>query len=593
MPTWRNIINLKSGVIIFAAITICYCNYPAFAKDYYVAKQGNDANPGTVSSPWQTITKANTTLIAGDTIFIREGVYDEKISPVNSGKPDAYITYKAFPGESAVINRGRLLSNWQKLRPNIYWTDIPIVAAGIWEDTYEESGYYWSYWPQTKLSEVDGPGKYYIDRQTSRVYIRTKDGDSPNNHIIRTATDGGVEFALKEYIHIDGIKINYVHRGFKLRKCNYCILTNLTVQYAAYGIFLSEESNHNKVSKNNISFIGAWYWDEGDGIFIAGHHNIVEENDISFIGHNPIGIRGDHYSSYKNIVQNNRVHDSGSSGLAADLDANNNVWQNNISYRNTGAGIQIASSNNIIRNNSFYENGLGIAMYSTKGRAVQGNRIYTNTLYNNSYTNEAESEIWITEYSNGVCKNNVFKNNTVYNVSKKYLLSIEGRILRDNIFCRNTFYSSTKAEINVTGIGQKPLSYWEQKHPSLFQNNSKMIPGSLKFDVSNFQFSSGDSETSVNSYLTTTVESGTGKVIKVLDSGYFFDGFGIVDGDFIQVDGVEGDVKVLKVDYKNQHIEVDTNISWQKGSSLSLYHHAVAPAEPLPGSGLSSFPTKN
>src|SRR5512139_2607009 len=50
---------------------------PAYAADYYVSgSSGNDDNPGTLESPWQTIQKANATLQAGDTVYIRGGTYD-------------------------------------------------------------------------------------------------------------------------------------------------------------------------------------------------------------------------------------------------------------------------------------------------------------------------------------------------------------------------------------------------------------------------------------------------------------------------------------------------------------------------------------
>lgn len=42
---------------------------------YYVSPSGNDKNPGTETQPWQTIQKAADTLVAGDTVYIKEGFY--------------------------------------------------------------------------------------------------------------------------------------------------------------------------------------------------------------------------------------------------------------------------------------------------------------------------------------------------------------------------------------------------------------------------------------------------------------------------------------------------------------------------------------
>jgi hypothetical protein len=71
---------------------------------YYVAPTGSDSYPGTESQPWQTIQKAADTLIAGNTVYIRAGTYEEQVIPVNSGIADNYITYASYPGETVTID---------------------------------------------------------------------------------------------------------------------------------------------------------------------------------------------------------------------------------------------------------------------------------------------------------------------------------------------------------------------------------------------------------------------------------------------------------------------------------------------------------
>jgi hypothetical protein len=56
-----------------AAATITPTSIPTLQDAaYYVAPSGNDSNPGTMDRPWQTIQKAADTLIAGDTVYIRD-----------------------------------------------------------------------------------------------------------------------------------------------------------------------------------------------------------------------------------------------------------------------------------------------------------------------------------------------------------------------------------------------------------------------------------------------------------------------------------------------------------------------------------------
>ena len=71
---------------------------------YYVAPTGDDDNPGTITHPWRTIQKAADTLTAGDTVYIRAGVYAEQVVPQNSGSAGQPIIYAAYPGETAIID---------------------------------------------------------------------------------------------------------------------------------------------------------------------------------------------------------------------------------------------------------------------------------------------------------------------------------------------------------------------------------------------------------------------------------------------------------------------------------------------------------
>ena len=49
---------------------------------YYVDQnnpQTSDSNPGTEDLPWKTIQKAAETIMAGDTVYVKEGTYNEQI----------------------------------------------------------------------------------------------------------------------------------------------------------------------------------------------------------------------------------------------------------------------------------------------------------------------------------------------------------------------------------------------------------------------------------------------------------------------------------------------------------------------------------
>lgn len=70
----------------------------------YVAPDGDDGNPGTELLPWKTINHAAQTLVAGDTVLIKAGTYEEQVVPLNSGSPGHAITYAAYSGDEVVID---------------------------------------------------------------------------------------------------------------------------------------------------------------------------------------------------------------------------------------------------------------------------------------------------------------------------------------------------------------------------------------------------------------------------------------------------------------------------------------------------------
>jgi hypothetical protein len=70
---------------------------------FYVAKTGSDSNDGSLSTPWLTISKANSTLTAGQSVEIKVGKYNQGINPVNPGSANSPISYRAFGTDQVTI----------------------------------------------------------------------------------------------------------------------------------------------------------------------------------------------------------------------------------------------------------------------------------------------------------------------------------------------------------------------------------------------------------------------------------------------------------------------------------------------------------
>lgn len=90
----------------------------------YVSKEGDDTNDGSLEMPFLSLSKAASVAGAGDTVFIREGTYEETLKPANSGLPGFPIVFQAYNNEKVIITAMQSLSNWQVDEGNIYKTTV-------------------------------------------------------------------------------------------------------------------------------------------------------------------------------------------------------------------------------------------------------------------------------------------------------------------------------------------------------------------------------------------------------------------------------------------------------------------------------------
>ncbi|WP_175498042.1 choice-of-anchor Q domain-containing protein [Dokdonella immobilis] len=71
----------------------------------YVATNGTDANTGSAQSPWRHLQYAADHVGAGDTVCVRGGIYNERLS-ITSGGSDAAgeIVFEAYPDEQPILD---------------------------------------------------------------------------------------------------------------------------------------------------------------------------------------------------------------------------------------------------------------------------------------------------------------------------------------------------------------------------------------------------------------------------------------------------------------------------------------------------------
>ena len=107
-----------------------------FAKpnggSFYVATDGDDSGSGSQGQPWRTIQHAAETMEAGDTVYIRGGVYNEHVSTVRDGSANSYIVFSAYEDETPVIDGSGV--GWSN---GFIVSNYPLSLSCDWFEKYQ------------------------------------------------------------------------------------------------------------------------------------------------------------------------------------------------------------------------------------------------------------------------------------------------------------------------------------------------------------------------------------------------------------------------------------------------------------------------
>jgi parallel beta-helix repeat protein len=292
------------------------------AKTYYVAKNGDNSNPGTEAQPWLTISRAASMAIAGDTIFIKRGTYNEKVRFSNNGTEDAYITYKVYNNHTVTIDYSGTDDHV------ILFTKAYIIFDGFKIISHK-------YQP-IRLN----PGAHHV---TIRNCELTPSVTGATSHGLLIESDA-VHHCIFERNLIHGHGMGKLHHGMYIKGDYHIIDGNIVYDNAEYGIHLYNKkgSVRHNIVRNNICYgNGVKSKKSGSGIIVTQGDNLI----------------------YNNICYKNRGMDSNSNSFGVFVykvpvgSGPNNIY-NNVLYDNGLAGIGIQGSDNtIVKNNICMKNG--------------------------------------------------------------------------------------------------------------------------------------------------------------------------------------------------------------------------------------------
>jgi hypothetical protein len=381
MNSWpRPCLWFLAGVIA----VLCAGDEEAGAKnaptrtEFYVAADGSDDAPGTKDRPWATINHAAEVAEADARVIIRGGRYAlrSQVRFRNSGRPEAWIEFVGYPGESAVLDASAL----KRPSPTAL-SDGAVQIEGV--------------------SFIRVANLTVINSHDAGFTIR----DSSNVDLINNTTRGTFSSGIAVW--------DTEHRRTTTK--NIRILANTITRANIWGLSPSDELNRREPPHEAISVGGAVDFEVAYNLVCDGDKEGIDVKETSAHGkvhHNLIynlrrqGIYVDAWFGKIDDVEivSNVVHHCRGSGIA--LSAENGisidsiVIRGNLVFHNDGSGLYFsrwgannARRNIAIANNVFHHNGYGKpAAGQDYYWQVGGIYLYSNNVYDVTITDNILSD---------------------------------------------------------------------------------------------------------------------------------------------------------------------------------------------------------
>ncbi len=534
------------------AVTLLLTGFQSNAQIIYVDKQlsadcaGNysiinrDCS-GSDGDAYTTFQSAADAAVVGTQVLIREGEYNEQLSHQHSGEENNYITFKNFENEVVEISG-------ESLNP------------AIWID-------------QKDYIIIEGLHVHDVDRWLNALGCQ---------HII--VRDNKFERALNPY--------GSSKTGIFMQTCSHAKIVNNIIRESTQDNIGLIDCEYSLIEGNNITKATHVLW-----TLKCSNYNIIRGNYFL----NELQKIGEIYDCH-----NSGYGSSKFPKLFSEDDTKYNVVENNIfAYtpspedRSPYAGIQYAGQNGIIRNNIFYEcegPPLDLTLYGEEATHNYGNRISHNVFYNNDFGGISVSGNDNYNFGDQKIKNNIlFKNQFVQrdfrwswyeelnNKPVQIMLGRDSEVL----FEKNNIFNSEVDELYVIAYGTrtsssndapKTLGWWETSYSEVFKNNLQTDPKFVDETSEDFHLLENSPMIDAGTFLTRTTNSGAGiTTMEVDDAGWFIDGFGIVSGDTIQLEGQNTYAIIISIDYPASTLTLDRAGSWDTGLGVSLKYNDDGP----------------
>ena len=503
----------KISLICIVALTASFFPQRIIAESmgeiYYVSPEGDDANDGSIDMPFRTISYAAGVMQAGDTCYIRGGVYRETVSVKNKGTKEKPIAFKPYNDETVTISGADVLDgSWQKYKGNIYYTKMDwsldnanmIFADGVMQqearwpnitDGLDSSQYAKpDAFSNGVITDADIPN---VDMSNSLIWFRTNSGYWSFTGRVISNSAGKMNITYDAAYPPDNTSIYYAAR-------------NLNLLDSAGEWYLDEEAdrlyfwapgdvNPEKLEisaqkrKNAVEFSDARYV-TFDGIEIMGANIEMSDNtenctlnnisakylsyDVALpkSGSGSCNSRGIQLRGRHNTIKNSQIAStfgdaiemSGSYNAVVNCDIHDFNYENTYSY-----GVNISGDHQLVKNNSIYRTGR-----SAIGGAFETSEISYNNIYDTMKISKDGGALYLVnhDFENSEIHHNVFSDQQndgfgaaiYYDSGCSRLVTYNNAVICDD----NSYYTlplcvNNPSEYNLffnnTFIGEQPVHF--------------------------------------------------------------------------------------------------------------------------------------
>ena len=493
----------------------------AEAEFFYVSPAGDNSAAGSETAPWATIQKAADTVPEGSTVYLREGIYNEKVLIQRGGTSESTrITFTNYPDETPVIDGTGVVGG--------EYSGLLFVA---------EADYITLEGLEVRNNSI-AHGIRVSDNATHLIFNKLRVHDNAKSGIVVNQRDPEQR--------------NYTY----IRNC--VVFRNewagIHVDWGLGGYFVIEGNTvYENRGTGNYDAIETGVGDTGSGVHhvVVRNNNIYDNNPDDFEGVDAIDLGGRNDTMSHWLVENNVVSGPSRQHVKFSQPVDYGIMRRNV--LNSSGFIDLYAppyTRSCIYQNTLFETIHGI-QFSVSGRPQDLN--------------------W-----GGIqFRNNVFALTQSYSI-----LSIYGDILdrsfESMFFDGDLFlFSEESSEENVRNLTDNWQEVGQEPHALITEVTAAELFRDP--DAGDFRLPEASPAVDAGLPLTVTASAGTGNVIPVYEAFYFHDGWdGLIEADEIQVGG-NSRVRIVSIDLDTNLIEVDRDLTWSEGDPVSLPWSGSAP----------------